>query len=336
LSLWLEQEDGYLAVFNTTVGDHLPGIQYIMLDRVNDGFLDYDGIATSYAPIVAVAAECKIQLGVQALQDRVENAKYSVEEIGFWAYGEPVTDTTSNITLLAWWHDLTGQWASLDVRADLMRWPPGFNDNTTFDADANDPAATDDQTYQSTTMMSNFFQEIFGGNFFTTSMYDFWTPSSPVFGHATMDTLKSIYEGNMSGCAESDDRLSCGVENVAKAMTKVFRDSAYADHGLELANVTVGETKVVISYVRINWFWFALPLSVWTMAAVLWISTVIHTRRMKVSAWANNILPLLFLYRGDVGKEEVGQQGTSNADYLRRSERIAVQLQFADGKAKLE
>jgi hypothetical protein len=266
----------------------------------------------------------------------VENAKYSVEEIGFWAYGEPVTDTTSNMTLLAWWHDLTGQWTSLDVRADLMRWPPGFNDNTTFDADANDPAATDDQTYQSTTMMSNFFQEIFGGNFFTTSMYDFWTPSSPVFGHATMDTLKSIYEGNMSGCAESDDRLSCGVENVAKAMTKVFRDSAYADHGLELANVTVGETKVVISYVRINWFWFALPLSVWTMAAVLWISTVIHTRRMKVSAWANNILPLLFLYRGDVGKEEVGQQGTSNADYLRRSERIAVQLQFADGKAKLE
>lgn len=118
------------------------------------------------------------------------------------------------------------------------------------------------------------------------------------------------------------------MENRAKAMTKSFRDSS--------ANVTYGETQVVISYVRTNWFWFSLPLSVWAMAAVLWTSTVIHTRRMRVSAWANNVLPLLFLYRGDHGKEEVGQQGISNSDYLRRSERIVVKLRFSDEKAKLE
>jgi hypothetical protein len=120
----------------------------------------------------------------------------------------------------------------------------------------------------------------------------------------------------------------CGMENMAKAMTKPFRDSS--------ANVTYGETQVVISYVRTNWFWFSLPLSVWAMAAVLWTSTVIHTRRTNVSAWTNNILPLLFLYRGDVGKDEVGQRGTSNADYLRTTERIAVCWRFSDGKAKLE
>jgi hypothetical protein len=123
---------------------------------------------------------------------------------------------------------------------------------------------------------------------------------------------------------------------MAKAMTKTFRDSAYIAYGLESAKVTIGETQVVISYVRINWFWLSLPFSVWTMAAVLWISTVIHTRKTRVPAWANNILPLLFLYRGDGGEDEVGPQGTSNADFLQKTEQIAVQLRFSDGKAKLE
>jgi hypothetical protein len=148
------------------------------------------------------------------------------------------------------------------------------------------------------------------------------------YADAAVDTTQAVFQGNISGCADSDDHLSCGVENMAKAMTKSFRDSS--------ANVTYGETQIVISYVRINWFWFSLPLSVWAMAAVLWTSTVIHTRRMRVSAWANSILPLLFLYRGDIRKGEVGQQGCSNADYLRRSERIAVKLRFPDGKAKFE
>jgi hypothetical protein len=116
---------------------------------------------------------------------------------------------------------------------------------------------------------------------------------------------------------------------MAKAMTKTFRDSAYIAYGLESAKVTIGETQVVISYVRINWFWLSLPFSVWTIA-------VIHTRKMRVPAWANNILPLLFLYRGDGGEDEVGPQGTSNADFLQKTEQIAVQLRFSDGKAKLE
>jgi hypothetical protein len=310
----------------------MPVIQYIMLEKVNDGFFDYDGVATSYAPIVAVAAECRIQLGVQALQDRIENAKYGIEEIGFWASGEPATDTTSNMTLLTWWHNLTTQWASLGVQNDLMKWPPGFDDTTFYAFDADHPFSAD---WKSDETVFSFIKDIFEGTLLMRNGHEIWQSSRIHDCYATINTLISMYQRN-PGCAESDDRLSCVVGNVAKAMTKVFRDSAYVDHGLESANVTVGETQVVISYVRINWFWFALPLSVWTMAAVLWISTVIHTRRMKVSAWANNILPLLFLYRGDVGKEEVGQQGTSNADYLRRSERIAVQLQFADGKAKLE
>ena len=57
---------------------------------------------------------------------------------------------------------------------------------------------------------------------------------------------------------------------------------------------------------------------------------------MGVSAWANNNLSLLFLYRGDVEKEELEKYGTSNADFLRKTEQIAVQLHFSARKARLK
>jgi hypothetical protein len=336
LSLWhYPKTSGYFAIFNTTDfmeewgyrgPVRLPTIEYIMIEDVKDEIFDYDGVATSDSPISAVAARCEVRIGVQALRDSIENAKHSIEDIGFWEQGEPVMDTTSNKALLAWWHDLTRQWEdSLAMEDDAQAWPPGF---------MLEPGP--DRTFYT---LRAFIRHIFGGTFFKNhGSNEYWEApeDGTIFAYPTIDIIESIYRGNISGCAESDDHLSCGVKNMAKAMTKTFRDNAYAANGPSSANVTYGETQVVIIYVRINWFWLSLPLSVWTMAAVLWMSTVVHTRRMKVSAWANNILPLLFLYRGDVRKEEVGKQGTSNADFLRKTERIAVQLRFSDGKAKLE
>jgi hypothetical protein len=310
---------------NSNLWNRLPIIQYIMIEDFNrllPGF--NESAARSDTPFLA--AECEIIIGVQAVQDLIKNAKHNAEEIGFWRYGDPVTITTSNATLAAWWRNLTGQWDSLPknylsisqgmlsqggISPGKFALPPGYDfDMLTSDA------------------LTTFIRSVFNGTFSATSDGLPLFAAGGDYADAAIDTAQSVFRGDISGCAESDDRLSCGVENMAKAMTKTFRDSS--------ANVTYGETQVVISYVRINWFWFSLPLSVWAMAAVLWTSTVVHTRRMKVSAWANNILPLLFLYRGDTGKGEVGQQGTSNADYLRRSERVSVQLRSSDGKAKLE
>jgi hypothetical protein len=308
---------------NSNPWNRLPIIQYIMVqdfDQAIEGYEYYDTrLDTPF-----LAAECEVNIVVQAIQDSITNAEHSVDEIGFWRYGEPVTTTTSNTTLAAWWRDLTGKWDSsskedLSMSQGKLVLPPGYKFGNS-----------------ASVALSKFMQSIFDGTFSAGSDVARWATSVAVGEYAATDIIQSFFYGKFSGCAEFDDHLSCGVKNMAKAMTKTFRDNAYVAHGLSSANVAYGETQVVRSYVHINWFWFSLSLSVWTMAAVLWISTVVHTRRMKVSAWANNILPLLFLYRGDVGKEEVGQQGTSNADYLRKSERIAVQLRFSDGKAKLE
>ena len=308
---------------NSNHWSRLPIIQYIMVEDFNRVLRDRDYEGTARVDTPFLAAECEINIGVRAVQDSINNAEHSVDEIGFWRYLEPVTTTTSNTTLAAWWQDLTGEWDSLpeeDISSSQLglMLPPGFGFLDSASA-----------------ALSSFIWQIFDGTFEASSDADDarWAASGD---YAAIDTTQALFYGNISGCAEFDDHLSCGVVNMAKALTKSFRDSAYISHGLDSANVTYGETQVIISYVRINWFWFSLPLSVWAMAAVLWISTFVHTRRMKVSAWANNILPLLFLYRGDVGTDEVGQQGTSNADYLRMTERIAAKLGFSDGKAKLE
>lgn len=71
---------------------------------------DYEGTARSDTPFLA--AECEINIGIQAVQDSIKNAEHNVDEIGFWRYGEPVLTTTSNTTLAAWWQDLTGRWDS--------------------------------------------------------------------------------------------------------------------------------------------------------------------------------------------------------------------------------
>jgi len=310
---------------NSNLWNRLPIIQYIMVEDFNRVLLDFDYEGTARLDTPFLAVECEINIRVRAVQDSIKNAEHSINEIGFWRYGEPVTTTTSNTTLAAWWQDLTGRWdLSLEEvpAPDLMetlRLPPGF----VFDSTA-------------ARALDYFIKSIFNGTYSAGSVGLPGFVAGGDYADATIDATQSLFRGNISGCAKSDDHLSCGVENVAKALTKTFRDSAYIAYGLESANVTVGETRIVVSYVRINWFWFSIPLSVWAMAAVLWISTVVHTRRMKVSAWANSILPLLFLYRGDVGKDGVGLQGTSNADYLQRSERVAVKLRFSDGKAKLE
>ena len=174
------------------------------------------------------------------MKDSIENAKYSVEDIGFWHYKEPATSTTSNAALLEWWHDLTKQW-ELATRDDPQAWPPGFMLNPSTGHDL-----WTSVRYQPTRLSDagRFIEAIFNGAFFGgTGNHEIWETSADS-EYAVIDTLQSIYYGNISGCAEFDDYLSCGVENVAKAMTKTFRDSAYIAYGLESANVTVERHKL--------------------------------------------------------------------------------------------
>lgn len=72
------------------------------------------------------------------------------------------------------------------------------------------------------------------------------------------------------------------------------------------------------------------------MAAILWCGTAVKTRRARIPAWANNILPLLFLHREEGSKEQEEMPGKSIADYVRRTQRINAQLRVSDSKVALD
>ncbi|KAJ6031575.1 hypothetical protein N7540_002307 [Penicillium herquei] len=125
------------------------------------------------------------------------------------------------------------------------------------------------------------------------------------------------------------DQLTCAIKNVAAAMSKTMRDSAFTYSSAYQPTVTtnstsiVGRTLITVSFVEVHWEWLTLPIIVWLLGTISCFSTAWMTHRSHVKAWMNQILPLVFLrpYRdntpnfeggGDEPLEEVteGQDGS--------------------------
>ena len=136
------------------------------------------------------------------------------------------------------------------------------------------------------------------------------------------------------------------MSNVAKAMSKTFRDSAINSvrhSGSPLndtqesiytrSNSTTGRTTVSANFVRVRWGWLSLSIVVWLMAAFTWISTSIITQRLELPKWRNDILPLLFIYRGD--SEESRAHGISSEGFALSAEGIQARLYHEPHRAIL-
>jgi hypothetical protein len=136
---------------------------------------------------------------------------------------------------------------------------------------------------------------------------------SLTFGTAntvTSDILQTLYVQNFTNCATPADKLSCVMGNIASSISKTFRDSAVtnaqaggfnasANDVHNAANMTLGQTMVSETFLRVRWQWLSVPVLVWVLTALTWTTTTVHTSRARLPSWRNQILPLLFLYRED-------------------------------------
>lgn len=98
--------------------------------------------------------------------------------------------------------------------------------------------------------------------------------------------------------------------------------------------MTAGRALVSVAFVRVHWPWLTLSVLVWVSAAVTWIATLILPRAEKLRKWRNDILPLLFLYRGS--EVESSGHGVSSLDFAVRAEAIQTKLYLEPQEAKLE
>ncbi|PYH92403.1 hypothetical protein BO71DRAFT_420837 [Aspergillus ellipticus CBS 707.79] len=208
---------------------------------------------------------------------------------------------------LAVWNNMTLQDPALDPNLpigdylDPTSWGPGLgvhqsgNDSTFFVLGATVDVA-----------ITGFLGAIFSGQATRSTEGLEFLPSSN-FGYldlyAQSDVLQALGMGNITGCSDIlADRLTCAMENVAVAITKTIRDSAYVADPATAAMAS-GQSTTSVTYITVHWLWVALPAAVWVLGAVLVIGTLWKTRRARVPAWKNDILPLLSLSQAENWRE---------------------------------
>lgn len=181
--------------------------------------------------------------------------------------------------------------------------------------------------------------------------------SDALLFYGNEDIMQALLVQNFTMCETPEDKLSCAVANMAKAMSKTFRDASYvaaqqSDSNASLTDnasiegVFLGQAFGSANFVSVHWYWISLPVLVWVLAASTWISTAVVTRWAGVPWWNNNPLPLLFLCRGTRKLQEqheeqemptVGSKDTdiSVATFMTRARAIHARLVVRDNQAEL-
>jgi hypothetical protein len=122
--------------------------------------------------------------------------------------------------------------------------------------------------------------------------------------YATSDALEVIFFRNLtsSNCPDNN-QLSCAIRDVASAMTKTIRDTAFTgnvsnepprDYGTSTLakKTTAGRTMVTATYISIHWRWLVLPVAVWVLGAVSCLCSAWCTHHAHIQTWMHSVLPL--------------------------------------------
>jgi hypothetical protein len=281
-------------------GGIFPVVQYVLAVGSNTS-LDstWTVVDTVNNETKFIATECAFDLVVHSVQADITEGEYAETKLAEWAK----------------WQSANG---SLAVNYQVVLTPP-WNESLGL--------TTANQTfgigYESWSAISSFLSTIFTGSVNAASgNFGF---SAAEGSYATSDALEAIFYGNFNITMPScTDQLSCAVSNVAAAMTKTLRDTAFTNSRSSSGadqSLVKGQTMVTVPFVEIHWEWLVFPLLVWTLTWVVWLAAVVKTRRGRIYKWANNPLPLLFLY----DKRLEDGEGAQGADSMREGRRrVAV------------
>lgn len=229
------------------------------------------------------ATECLLDPIVRSFRPVVHQNNYSEEPLAVWTqssflggYG----NTTAGLTL-----------------TPPDSWVADYGVPANHSSPRNNSARSFVLGVEASSTMMTFFRAIFSGQSSRDVSHTVFTPAVNLY--AASDTVQALGSGNITGCSDLlAERLPCAMENVAAAITKTLRDSAYIADARSTSGWAVGKAMVPAVYITVHWQWVVLPLVVWVAGATLVAGTLWKTRRARVPAWRNDTLPLLFLSRG--------------------------------------
>ena len=241
-----------------------------------------------------VATECTLQPLVRSVKPFVSLGVYQETILAEWTVLNNTLSTVSSDFLTPKWNNSSG--LGLTSTSELF----GFGAN-------------------SWNAIIMFFENIFAGNI-TVGVPDIFEILASIDGrttlgaYAAMDTLEALFYSNFSSSCDKGDQLTCAMDNVAAAMSKTIRDTAFSigakddvNHTIN-TNITTGYTMTTASFVAVRWEWLILPLLVWLLVTVSWMGAALRSR--NIPALKNDLMPLLFVYRPSKTEDEIHQQET--------------------------
>lgn len=240
-----------------------------------------------------IATECSLAPCVRSVQPSVIGSIYNESTPIYWLELENRTTSSNGLLHVT----LTPPWGS-----NL-----GIQEGQSFGID-----------FYALNALSVHISTLFSGKVHIGSNTLFLNASRP-------DILQAIFYGHFADCDNPSDKVGCAVNNVAKAMSKSFWDTPYMKYGMEGAHMTIGETFVSLTFVRINWGWLAFPAAIWVLSVVTLLGTVWKTRRAQVHVWRNSPLPLVFLHLHE-DDEDTRCYDISNTGLWTRAKKFHVKL----------
>lgn len=272
----------------------LPVVQYILAKGSNSGPTG-GGFANDLSNSTQfIVTECSLEPLVRSVKPFVSLGVYQETILAEWAALSKLEPLKSEII-------------GIEI-ALIPEWKNGSGLGLTS---LGEPFALGFQSWSS---MSIFFEQLFTG-YIAAASDNFQFQGTGTGLYATADTLEALFYGNFSSSCDVDDQLTCALDNVAAAISKTIRDSAFTS-GVEYllnntvnTNITAGQTITSTSFVAVRWEWLLLPLLVWLLATVSLIGTALRSGR-SVPVWKNDVLPLLFLYHTPQTDQTAGKDDT--------------------------
>ncbi|KAJ5504971.1 hypothetical protein N7463_007845 [Penicillium fimorum] len=297
-----------------------PVIQYILAMGSNDGQTEGGAISTKIGNNTQfIATECVLQPLVQSFQAPVVMGVYQEKQLAEWT----VLNASYRVGFTPHWNECFGM-------ENGHTFSIGFE---TFNA------------------IRNFLISLFSGYVAAASdtfSFQQWSPGGQ---YATTDALEAIFYNDFTTTnCQDNDQLTCAMNNVTAAMSKTFRDSAftntndihYQPTSANEANITVGHTKISVSFVVIHWEWLVLPVLVWVLGALSCLGTAWRTHQAQIQTWMNSVLPIAFLHQRPNNNFNVGSRGSDDAEecyrlvchdgtmkeYTKRAKQIQAKLEM--------
>ncbi|KAF7170804.1 hypothetical protein CNMCM5623_003323 [Aspergillus felis] len=242
------------------------------------------------------AMECSIEPIVRSFSATVQDNMYGEETLGVWTQG---------------FYSCEKNWTNV---------PTGLYFEPPWGSDLGISPSSGFMLGSSAIMgITDFFNSLFFGQFYLQTLNSVVFKTREPSIYAPSDFIQAMSLGNITGCdVRSAEKLECAMKNVAQAMSKTFRDSAYvgANSDFSRANMTIGRALTSVSYVQVRWPWIVLPALVWVLGAGTLAGTIWKSRRAQVPKWKNDPIPLLFLYQDGSDKRGVSLTKADGANHL--------------------